>query len=346
MNSSVDTTAAAADPAETLPVRDRHPWALFTDWCTAFGHEVLPADPLTVAQFVRAHPAAAATQRRRLSVINTVHTRAGLPPPGRSETVRQLLDAARRDRFREIAALVANRVPSIPTTGWPQGLFGRRDRLLLVLAAGGLGFVQSSRLRRGDVHCTGDTVSVDTGDGHPVELTQVVAGVDAVAVYRDWAEVQSFLDEHPNTRLLAQHLTESDESFGTVVPDRRRIWPLLTPIDRWGHTPLMPLAMTAQSVAAVVRAHLIGRVPVHRPLPIRVQLDEDGRDASFTQDVTLDPDYYERGVAARHAAQQRLGDIAEVFDEIGHRADALLEELLTLLDDVSGEPGRVDLPVK
>ncbi|MGX7730243.1 hypothetical protein ACWPOB_13365 [Rhodococcus sp. 2H158] len=346
MNSSVDDASAAIDPAETLPVRDRHPWALFTDWCTAFGYEVLPADPLTVAKFVRDNPAAVATQRRRLSVINTVHTRAGLPSPGRSETIRQLLDTARRTRLAEIAAIVANRVPSIPTTGWPQGLFGRRDRLLMVLAAAGLGFTQISRLRRGDIVCTNDTVSVDTGDGQRRELTQAVAGVDPVAVYRDWAEIQSFLDEHPNTRLLAQHLTGDDESFGTVVPDRRRTWPLLTPIDRWGHTPLMPLAMTAQSVAAVVRAHLIGRVPVHRPLPIRVQLDEDGRDASFTQDGALDPDYYERGVAARHAAQQRLGDIAEVFDEIGHRADALLEELLTLLNDVRGEPGRVDLPAK
>ncbi len=82
----------------------------------------------------------------------------------------------------------------------------------------------------------------------------MVAGVDVVAVYRDWAEIQSFLDEHSNTRLLAQHLFEP---VTADVPDWCQTWPL--PIDRWGgHTPLMPLTMTSQSVASVVRAHLIG----------------------------------------------------------------------------------------
>ncbi|CCW09882.1 hypothetical protein [Rhodococcus aetherivorans] len=52
-------------------------------------------------------------------------------------------------------------------------------------------------------------------------------------------------------------------------------------------------------------------------MPIRAfQPYGDSRDESFTQDVTLKPDYYERGVVARHAAQQRLDDITKVFDEI------------------------------
>ncbi|CCW09881.1 hypothetical protein [Rhodococcus aetherivorans] len=81
------------------------------------------------------------------------------------------------------------------------------------------------------------------------------------AVYRDRAEMHAFLDEQPNTRRLAQHLTGHDEPFDTVVPDRRRTWPLLTPIDRWGHAPLMPLTMTAQPVASVIRAYLVGQRP-------------------------------------------------------------------------------------
>ncbi|WP_330766957.1 hypothetical protein [Rhodococcus sp. M8-35] len=345
LTSSVDDASAALDPADALSARDRHPWALFTDWCAAFGHQVLPADPRTVAAFVHANPAAAATQRRRLTVINTVHTRAGLPPPGRSETIRQLLDTARRARLAEITRIVAQRIPAIPVTGWPQGLFGRRDRLILVLAAAGLGFTRIGRLRRGDLAIVDGAVQVDTGDDHRLDLVTAVPGVDPVAVYRDWAAIQSFLDEYPNTRLLAQHLTEPDEPVGTAVPDRRRTWPLLTPIDRWGHTPEMPAAMTAQSVAVTVRAHLTGPAPVHRPLPVRMsQSDGDGWDESFTQDITLDTGYYERGVAARHAAQQRLDDITGVFDEIESRADALLEDLLTLLDGVAGASDPVDAP--
>ncbi len=338
MTGSVDDASAATDPAEMLSARDRHPWALFTDWCTAFGHQVLPADPRTVAAFVHAHPAAVATQRRRLTVINTVHTRAGLPPPGRSETIRQLLDTARRARLTEINVTVAQRLPAIPVTGWPQGLFGRRDRLLLVLAAAGLGFTRIGWLRRGDLEIVDGVVHVDTGDGHRLDLVTAVPGVDVGVVYRDWAETQAFLDAHPNTRLLAQHLTGPDEPFGTAVPERRRTWPLLTPIDRWGHTPLMPLAMTAPSIAAVVQAHLSGPVPVHRPLPIRAPHSdsEDGSEV-FTQDIALDPGYYERGVAARRAAHEDLHDVTGVLDDIEDRADTLLTELLALLEDTVSE---------
>ncbi len=59
---------------------------------------------------------------------------------------------------------------------------------------------------------------------------------------------------------------------------------------------------------------------MHRPLPIRApQPDLDRRDELITQDVTLDPDYYERGVAAR----KQLGDIASVFDEVENQADTV-----------------------
>ncbi|MBC2592373.1 hypothetical protein [Rhodococcus aetherivorans] len=85
----------------------------------------------------------------------------------------------------------------------------------------------------------------------------------------------------------------------------------VTPIGLLGHTPLMPLAMAAPSIPSLVRAHLIGPVPVYRPLPIRAPQSDDGAEV-FTQDITLDPGYYERGVAARHAAQDCVP---------GHRGD-------------------------
>lgn len=37
----------------------------------------------------------------------------------------------------------------------------------------------------------------------------------------------AFLDAHPNTCLLTQHLTGHDEPFGTAVPERSRSWPPL-----------------------------------------------------------------------------------------------------------------------
>ncbi|KZF01708.1 hypothetical protein A2J04_26900 [Rhodococcus sp. EPR-279] len=40
--------------------------------------------------------------------------------------------------------------------------------------------------------------------------------------------------------------------------------PLSTAIDRLGHTPLIATPLTSRAVADIVRAHLDGRVPVHR----------------------------------------------------------------------------------
>ena len=149
----VDMTAPTGlgnSPRLVVPRRYRHDWALFADWCVACGHRALPAHPSVLAEFLADHPAAEGTQRRRVTAFNAVHTRAGLPAPGRAETIRQLLGTARADRLARVGERVAQVVPRIPVTGWPGGLFVRRDALLLVLAAVGLGFEEIARLRRTD----------------------------------------------------------------------------------------------------------------------------------------------------------------------------------------------------
>ncbi|MFE5706541.1 hypothetical protein [Rhodococcus koreensis] len=97
----------------------QHVWGLFTDWCTAVDLASLPADPVTVAMFLGEHPTAPGTQRRRVGVINAAHRRAGLPQPGRSELVRDLLDAGRMARRERAAAAIANRIAQLPLTGSP-----------------------------------------------------------------------------------------------------------------------------------------------------------------------------------------------------------------------------------
>jgi len=105
-------------------------WALFTDWCAATGHTPLPADFATISAFAAACPAAPATQRRRLGALRHHHRICGyqLPVDDRS------------------AVAVPTRVPINPgqvelamrllsSRGWVGGLFGRRDRALLTLAA-------------------------------------------------------------------------------------------------------------------------------------------------------------------------------------------------------------------
>ncbi|BDB63026.1 hypothetical protein RDE2_48200 [Rhodococcus sp. RDE2] len=169
-----------------VPSRYRHDWALFADWCAAADHPPIPATPDTLALFLHEHPAAVATQRRRLSAINAVHTGHGYPPPGRTETVRRHLDTTRTSRLDRLARLLLQRATELPTEGWPSGLFGRRDALLLVLAATGMTFTDITRLCRCDIRFDGDTLVVTTRAGERFRLTPDPETGDnyAVEIYR------------------------------------------------------------------------------------------------------------------------------------------------------------------
>ncbi|GAA3517503.1 hypothetical protein GCM10022140_51820 [Rhodococcus aetherivorans] len=308
---------------------------MFADWCTATDQHPLPAAPEALALFLREHPAAPATQRRRVSAINTAHTDQGHPAPGRSETVRRRLDAARAARHGRLAQLLLHKAAELPVIGWPGGLFGRRDGLLLTLTATGMSFAQLTRLRRGDLHVdAGTLVATTTDGGKRFRLPPESAAGEsaAVGVYYRWAEILAFLDQYPNTDLLAQHLTDPVEVAQGVLTDRQARQPLLSPIDRWGHLPLMPQSMTAQSVASIVRDHLSGRVRARTPLPLRKQGVSEDAHVRLDTEIHLDPNYYERGIAARRHAQHDLNGLADVFDEIEARADLLLGELRGVLE--------------
>lgn len=87
----------------TFPWRRRRPRLrlrarqsiLFDDWCTAHDKPVLPASSELLARFLSAHSAGTATQRRRISVIDTVHHCYRFPAPGRNDNIRTALDARR-----------------------------------------------------------------------------------------------------------------------------------------------------------------------------------------------------------------------------------------------------------
>ncbi|MDV6297338.1 hypothetical protein [Rhodococcus aetherivorans] len=313
-----------------IPTRYRHDWALFADWCTAADHRPIPAAPETLALFLHEHPAAAATQRRRLSAINTVHTGHGYPAPGRTETVRRHLDAARAQRLDQLRRLLLQRATELPTTGWPSGLFGRRDALLLVLAATGMTFTDIARLRRRDIRHDGIILVATTRAGERFRLAPDPETEDnpAADIYRRWAEIQAFLDLYPGTHLLRHHLTDPVEIITDPLDAEQARQPLLCPIDRWGHLPYAQ-SMTPQSVSILVRAHLSGRAPVRRVLPVPLQ-DDVG--TWVEPEIELDPGYYERGIAARSRDHEAFEDLADVFDEIEARADALFEDLMGVLE--------------
>lgn len=167
-------------------------------------------------------------------------------------------------------------------------------------------------------------------DGEEPRRIHCAAG-DAVAVYRRWLEVLGFLDRYPSTAAL--HLERSADLTVHAATARRDDQPLLAPIDRWGHTPYVATALTGQSVATVVRANLAGRAPAHDR--IRRRSPETPQSPMLTEppDIVLDPAYYERGIAARTAAHTAMGEVIDVLDDVEQRADLLLAELLSILDD-------------
>ncbi len=202
---------------------------------------------------------------------------------------RQLLNMTRADRLSRVGERVGQVVPRIPVTGWPGGLFGRRDALLLTLAATGLGFEEIARLRRTDVTTERDALVVKAGEGWVRVATE--SGVEPVVVYRNWVEVLGFLDRYPSAKLLAGRLDKGASLSVFADSARRDEQPLFTPIDRWGHTPYDPTPLTGHSIAALVRAHLAGSAPVHKRPPAWQPPTKSGEDAPVpvvVDDVELD----------------------------------------------------------
>ncbi|WP_345342466.1 hypothetical protein [Rhodococcus olei] len=197
--------------------RYRHDWVLFADWGAAADHPSLPAVTEAQAQFLHEHPAAVTTQKRRVSAVSAVHLDNHLPARGRSTEVPRIFHGTRAARRGRAAAAPARR--RTPTTGWPAGLFGRRDALLLVLAATGMTFTQISGLRRGDV-----TVDDCTPSSPRQEASISVCQFPPATPWPPtrWVEVLAFLDRHPNTQMLARHLTTDPGPVLTIAPTGSR----------------------------------------------------------------------------------------------------------------------------
>ncbi|MDJ0016551.1 recombinase [Rhodococcus erythropolis] len=342
--STVDNTTSTAHlapqpPVLHLPARDRHTWMLFTDWCAAHDQPVLPASSELLARFLAAHPASTATQRRRISVIDTVHHRYGFPAPGRSENIRAALDTTRRARLDDLAARAGEVIARLPETGWPAGLFARRDAMILTLTPTGLTYTQIAALRICDVTAdpVADTLHVDTID-HVRAVTPprlVAAGASPARMYRRWMEVLGFSDRYFSTRMLAGLMNAGDGNEltghdGRIDPADQR--PLLTPIDQWGHTPLTATPLTARAIADIIAAHLTGRAPRHIRPPQRKSPESDSFTTEATDVEPLGDGYYEHGIAARKHAHDTLGSVTSVLDEIEDRADRLLADLLELIE--------------
>ena len=108
-----------------------------------------------VLDFLADCPAAPATRRRRVIAIDHHHVAAGHLPPGADPQVRATVGRPPLGPA-PVASEVRSRVDAalrvLPSRGWTGGLFGQRDRCLLVLCQlVRIPYRQLARLTGGDV---------------------------------------------------------------------------------------------------------------------------------------------------------------------------------------------------
>jgi len=347
----IATTTTTDEPAAVLSARTLRTyaadWALFTDWCAATDTTALPADPRTVVDLLTGCPAAPGTQRCRVAAIDHHHTAAGHDRPGESVAVRAALgrptgepfQPTERDRDAVEAAL-----RGLPSHGWTAGMFGRRDRCLLVLSQlAGVPYRHLARLTAGDISVADGVATVRTAAGEwtlrPAD-DAVLCGPCAVV---RWLKILDLAVTKPSTKTIARalkcaavldHRSPHVCRSGPALGEATRGVPLLPPIDQWGALPLPLQRLSPHSLSRRARDLLSGDLGAHRDLPVDPEPEVPTPE---TPPVIESTDGYRPADAAaawdrrRHDLQDLAG-IIDVLTDVERRADELNRRAAELVE--------------
>jgi len=325
-------------------------WSLFTDHCAVTDRPALPADPQTVVDFLFSCPAAPATRRRRVAAIDHHHTAHGHQRPGESVVVRAALGRptgepfhpTERDRDAVEAAL-----RGLPSHGWTQGMFGRRDRCLLVLSQlAGVPYRHLARMTAADVSIEDGVATIRVAAGEwtlrPAD-DGLLCGPCAVV---RWLKILDLAVTQLSTRTIAGALKKTKPvdhraphvcHNGPVRADTTTSVPLLPPIDQWGALPLPRPRLSPHSLSRRARDLLVGHVGVHRDL----RVDPDPEPEASVRRI-LPPDdprvgaYDAADAAAAWDRRRRelddLAGITDVLTDVERRADELNRRAAELVE--------------
>lgn len=279
-------------------------WGRFVAWCTAYGHESLPATAATIGQFLTMFSGSASTQRLRRRAIRAHHVGAGFPDPIPTVEARvwPRLEASDQAAVGEVLA-------AIPKYRYPIGLRGRRDAFLTVL----LGVLHLTReqartITPADVAVT----SIIRIRGHVVPSSDDPAACAACAVTR-WlrivgpvwtgfrGDVIRLLD--PTKGNLDRHNCEQP-----VPGEWRRAEQLLLPLDvhGWART---GVTLSGRSMTSIIPS----RRAAAANDPITEVLGVVARPPSRFDTLTLQETYSELG-ATDVAVDAALARLAMVWD--------------------------------
>jgi len=303
-------------------------WALFTEWCAATNRVALPADWTTITAFSAGCPGAPATIRRRLAAITHHHRVAGHAVP--TDPTRQVGPPARELINPEQVEMLMRLLPS---NGWTAGLFGRRDRALLTLAAQTtIPYRQLPRLTVAALQIAGGVASVTDHHGvaHAVGSAgdPVLCGPCALVRWRRVLNAEARHKRLPALLKKAEEVT-ADSHHPCHAPkpiDARTLdAPLFPPINQWGHLPLPIRPLSPHSASRLARQADTG-LAHHKALDV----DELVAVVDANQ-VAVDPAPAARPVYDWEAANQRkidavrqLAPLADALDDIEARIADLI----------------------
>jgi hypothetical protein len=325
----LDSSATPGVPAGYAAI-----WDLFTDWCAVTGSVALPAQPATVVAFLVDCPCAPATRRRRVTAIDHQHTAAGLAGPGESPAVLAVLGRPTGEIPAPSPATVGAvdaALRGLPSHGWTQGMFGRRDRCLLVLSQlAGVPYRHLARLTAGDLGVAdGVTMAADVwrvaADPDPVlcgscAVTRWLRLLDLVVTRISNRAIAPVLKKATPLTERSPHLCRSTRPLDQATLGV----PLLPPIDQWGYVPFPVKRLTPHSLSRRVRDLLAGDLGAHRDLP--VDTDEEPETSALVP--VVDRKVYSREDSQRAWAKRRadLDQLAGV-DDLLSDVDARVMEL-------------------
>ena len=339
--------------AEPSPVREEPPsagpgeWGLWVDWCAATGRPPLPLSVETVLEFAAECPAAPATLTKRVRMIDRMAVAAGWSPLERTDQLRDVLRGRPARPVRQIitAEQVDAALRVLPSHGWTQGWFGRRDRALLVLAyVAGLSYRQIARLTVGDVTFTADGAArVSTAAG-PVTIPPVgdpiACGPCALARWVEAMDVAVTFQRVGDVLEGASQVTTESAHTCTTAPSPDRLTlttALLAPADRWGATAIEPEPLRPPSLSRLARDHGAGRHPPHRVIqrrraPLeqpRLSQQDEAKPVPESRPYTQAD--WQAGVDRRHADRERLAGVDALLDDLDEKAEELERRSRALL---------------
>ncbi len=217
----------------------------------------------------------------------------------------------------------------LPSHGWTAGLFGRRDRALLTLAAATtIPYRQLPGLTVGQLHIADETATITDhrGTKHVVEAAADPALCGPCTLVR-WRRVLDTEATHKSVKTLLKKAEEvtagSHHSCRAPKPidDKTLDATLFPPINQWGHLPLPIRPLSPHSASRLARQADTG-LAHHRALPV----DEFVAVLGADQAVPVPPAAQVRPVWDWAAANQRkkdavhqLAPLADALDDIEAR---------------------------